>query len=107
MEQGFYLTWDVVIKIASILAAVGAIITLAVKGVHWFDKQEEQTNDINKLNKKHNEDISSIQSELTILTYGTLACLKGLQEKGCDGPVTEAIDKIERYINKKAHCQNK
>lgn len=105
MEQGFYLTWDAVIKIAAILAAVGAIVTLFVKGVHWFDKQEKQTNDINKLDKKHDEDIASIQNELTILTYGTLACLKGLREKGCDGPVTEAIDKIERYINKKAHCQ--
>ena len=41
MEQGFYLTWDEVIKIATILTAVGVIITLFVKGVHWFDKQEK------------------------------------------------------------------
>lgn len=107
MEQGFYLTWDEVIKIATILTAVGVIITLFVKGVHWFDKQEKQIHDIDKLDKKHDEDIASIQDELTVLTYGTLACLKGLQEKGCDGPVTEAIDKIEKYINKKAHCQDK
>lgn len=105
MEQGFYLTWDAVIKIAAILAAVGAIVTLLIKCVHWFDKQEKQTTDVNKLNKKHDEDIASIQNELEILTYGTLACLKGLHEKGCDGPVTEAIDKIEKYVNRKAHSQ--
>ena len=28
---------------------------------------------------------------------------KGLQEKGCNGPVTEAINKIEKYLNAKAH----
>lgn len=34
---------------------------------------------------------------------GTLACLKGLAEQGCDGAVTEAIAKIEKHINKNAH----
>lgn len=32
-----------------------------------------------------------------------LACLKGLKEQGCDGPVTSAINQIEKYINKQAH----
>ena len=31
------------------------------------------------------------------------ACLKGLQEQGCNGPVTEAVNRIEEYLNKKAH----
>ena len=39
----------------------------------------------------------------TLLTYGVLACLKGLKEQGCNGPVSEAINKIEKYLNKKAH----
>ncbi|MBE6692662.1 MAG: branched-chain amino acid ABC transporter permease, partial [Ruminococcaceae bacterium] len=34
-----------------------------------------------------------------------LACLKGLAAQGCNGPVSEAIDKIEKHINKKAHEQ--
>lgn len=34
-----------------------------------------------------------------------LACLKGLKEQGCNGPVTEAIDKIQKHINKQAHDQ--
>lgn len=40
-----------------------------------------------------------------LLTYGILACLKGLKEQGCNGPVTEAIDKIEKHVNKQAHDQ--
>lgn len=40
-----------------------------------------------------------------LLTYAVLACLKGLKEQGCNGPVTEAIGKIEKHINQKAHGQ--
>ena len=41
--------------------------------------------------------------ERQLLTYGVLACLKGLQEKGCNGPVTEAVKRFEKYLNQKAH----
>jgi len=47
--------------------------------------------------------MQGINREQQLLTYGVLACLKGLQEKGCNGPVTEAIHKIEKYLNAKAH----
>ena len=49
------------------------------------------------------EDMRSINEEQTLLTYGVLACLKGLKEQGCNGPVSEAINKIEKFLNKKAH----
>jgi len=65
----------------------------AVFAVHkWFLKQEKQ-----------DKDIKAIKEEQTILTQGILACLMGLKEQGCNGPVTEAIDKIETYLNEKAH----
>lgn len=99
----------------------GAVVTAAVlliqrfaKGVRWFDRQEQQTTDIESLKAKHEadmaalkevlaEDMEGINKEQQLLTYGVLACLKGLQEKGCNGPVTEAINKIEKYLNAKAH----
>ena len=28
-----------------------------------------------------------------MICYGVLACLKGLKEKGCNGPVTDALNK--------------
>ena len=49
------------------------------------------------------EDIKEIKLEQSILTQGVLACLKGLKEQGCDGPVTVAIEKIEHHLNKQAH----
>ena len=55
--------------------------------------------------KAPDRELSAIRKENTLLTYGVLACLKGLEEQGCDGPVHEAIDKIERDLNLRAHDQ--
>lgn len=86
------ITADTIIKAAAFLAAVGAIIALIFKIVHWVDEQKNQS-----------EEIKNIKEEQTLLTYGVLACLKGLSEQGCDGPVTEAINKIEKHLNQQAH----
>ena len=55
------------------------------------------------LRNLHCSDMGNLNEEQRLLMYGVLACLKGLQEKGCNGPVTEAIYTLEKYINKKAH----
>lgn len=88
------LTWQTVITVAAVLAAAGGIGAAVARVVRWLDRQKEQ-----------DRDLDAIREEQTLLTYGVLACLKGLQEQGCDGPVTDAIDKIERHINKAAHNQ--
>ena len=65
----------------------------AIFAVHkWFLKQEKQ-----------DADIKAIKEEQTVLTQGVLACLQGLHEQGCNGPVTAAIDKLETHLNKQAH----
>lgn len=75
------------------------------KIIKWFQAQEKQTTDIEDLKKQEKEDIKAMEDELCLLTYAVLACLKGLKEQGCNGPVTEAIGKIEKHINQKAHGQ--
>ena len=95
--------WQTLITISAVLAAIVAIVGRFAKGVRWFDNQSKQDGKIDNLQKKHDEDISSIQEEQTLLVYGILACLKGLKEQGCNGPVTEAIGKIEKHLNQKAH----
>ena len=83
---------DIILRIASIIVAAGTIIGFAVALIKWYLKQEKQ-----------DKDIKAIKEEQTLLTYGVLACLKGLKEQGCDGPVTTAINQIEKHINKQAH----
>lgn len=85
-------TWQTIITVAAVITAVVTITGRYNKLYDWIKKQEEQ----DKL-------IKSIQEEQTLLTYGVLACLKGLKEQGANGPVTEAINKIEKHINEKAH----
>lgn len=86
------LTWQSLIGAAAIIGAIVAIINYLKKLFGWFEKQEMQE-----------KEIKEIKEEQTILTYGILACLRGLHEQGCNGPVTEAIDKIEKHLNQKAH----
>ena len=108
------ITWQSVITAGAVLAALTAIITLFVKVVHFIDRQKEQDGEIKnnreerekemaELRIAHDKDIAAIKTEQTLLTYGILACLKGLKEQGCNGPVTEAINKIEKHLNEEAH----
>ena len=71
----------------------------------WIQTQQEQTKEIEKLKEQETEDIKSIKDEMCLLTYAVLACLKGLKEQGCNGPVSEAIAKVEKHINQAAHGQ--
>ena len=78
--------------LAATITALGVIFGAVFAIYRWFLKQEKQ-----------DKDIAAIKEEQTLLTYGVLACLKGLKEQGCDGPVTSAITQIEKHINKQAH----
>lgn len=97
------LTWQTIITAAAVVGALGALATFVAKLVRWVDRQKKQDEDIKGLKKHHEEDMESIKEEQTLLVYGILACLKGLSEQGCNGPVTEAINKLEKHLNQKAH----
>ena len=78
--------------LAATITALGVVFG-AIFAVHkWFLKQEKQ-----------DADIKAIKEEQTVLTQGVLACLQGLHEQGCNGPVTAAIEKLETHLNKQAH----
>lgn len=86
------ITWQAVVTAAAVVGALVALVTYFVKLVHWVDEQ-----------KKQDGDIAAMKNEQTLIIYALLACLKGLKEQGCNGPVTEAIGKIEKHLNKEAH----
>ena len=108
------LTWQSITTAGAVLGALTAFVMLFVRLVRWVDRQKAQDVELANLRKKHDEELETlrgehsaetkeIKAEQTILTYGILACLKGLHEKGCNGPVTEAIGVIETHLNEKAH----
>lgn len=94
-----------IITAFALLGAIVGITLYFVKAVRWFDRQKKHDKELKKLEQKHADDMKAIQKELSIITQGQLACLKGLQEKGCNGPVTKAIEMLEEYLNITAHEQ--
>lgn len=96
-------TWQGIITASAVIAAVVAIVAYFAKAVRWVDKQNEQDEEIKRLKQHHEEDIKSLKEEQSLLIEGILACLLGLKEQGCNGPVTKAIEKYNTYLNEKAH----
>ena len=86
-------TAQTIITLAAFVGAIIALVKVYNKGYDFVQQQ-----------KKQDAVIADMQGEQALLTYGILACLKGLKEQGCDGPVTEAITKIEKHLNEKAHA---
>lgn len=89
-----YVDFHTIITVGEVIAAVITIGTACLVVLKWFQKQNKQ-----------DADIAALKEETCLLTYGILACLKGLKEQGCNGPVTEAVNKIEKHLNEKAHDQ--
>ena len=97
------ITPQTIITAAALLSAATALIIAFSKFVRWVDKQKQQTEDIEKLKTEHNKDIQEVKDELQVLCYGMLAALDGLIQKGANGNVTKAHEKLEKHLNSKSH----
>lgn len=83
---------ELITSLASTITACGVVLGVIFAVYNWYLKNEKQ-----------DEAIRAIKEEQSVLTRGVLACLKGLKEQGCNGPVTDAISDIETHLNKQAH----
>ena len=86
------LTAQTVITAASLLAALGSLGGMVAWWVRFVDRDRRQ-----------DAELKAIRREQTLLCYGMTACLKGMKEQGCNGPVTTALDKLEKHLNQAAH----
>lgn len=123
-----YIDAQTIITAGAVVSALVLLGTWLFKFYDKFKKVDENANEIARVEKEakereeelkkslrgeidelkalHQSDQGGIQEELTLVVYSLLACLKGLQAQGCNGPVSEAVEKIEKHINKKAHGQD-
>ena len=86
------LTWQSIITAGGVLSALLLLLTTYNRVYRWTLRQKEQ-----------DEELKAIRKENTLLTYGVLACLKGMAEQGCNGPCKDALDKLDKHLNKEAH----
>lgn len=87
-----YIDGNTIIKAAAIISALVVIIGGIISIYKIFEN-----------NKKQNEVIKSMQEEQTIICYGLKGALQGLIEQGCDGPCKEALNMLNKHLNKSAH----
>lgn len=83
---------EMLVDLAALLTALGVIGGVVVWGIKFIARQQKQ-----------DKELTAIRKEQTLICYGILACLRGLKEQGCDGPVTEALGKLEKHLNQAAH----
>ena len=83
---------DTLITLAQLLTALGVIGGVVL----WCFKFVQRS-------RRQNEELKAIRREQTLICYGLLACLQGLKEQGCNGPVTEAMNRLEEHLNQAAH----
>ena len=83
---------NTIVEAAALLGALSVLFG-AIIALH---KQYES-------NKKQSEVIKEIQEEQTLICYGLRGALKGLIEQGCDGPCKDALNMLDKHLNKSAH----
>ena len=87
-----YIDIESVKALAALITAIGVIGGVLIAGYNFYLRQ-----------KKQDEELAAIRGELQIVCYGLRACLSGLIEQGCNGPVKEARDALDKHLNKAAH----
>ena len=87
-----YINADTIINAASLLGAIGALVAANVSVYKVIES-----------NKKQSEFSNAIQEEQTLICYGLRGALQGLVEQGSNGPCKDALDKLDKHLNKSAH----
>lgn len=87
-----YIDVDTIIKAASLLGALIALVGAIIAVYKVYDSNRKQT-----------EAIKAMQEEQTLICYGLRGALQGLIEQGCDGPCKDALNQLDKYLNKTAH----
>ena len=83
---------DTLITIAAVIGALSVIFGVVFAVYRWYLKQEKQ-----------DKDIAHIKEEDTLIVFALSACLDGLQQLGANHTVSIAKDKLDKYINQRAH----
>ncbi len=84
---------------AAVIGAAVALIGYLAKVFNFVKEPENLKEEIAAVKAEQ----EAMKKEQRVLTNGILACLKGLQEQGANGPVTAAIKEIEQYLIETAH----
>lgn len=87
-----YIDTSTIIQVAAVFTAAGVLVG-AIIAVYKLVEN----------NKKQSQRIEDIMEEQTVICYGLKGALQGLIEQGCNGPCKDALERLDKHLNKKAH----
>lgn len=87
-----YIDADTIIKAAALLGALTALVGAIIAIYKVYEG-----------NRKQSDAIKAIQDEQTLICYGLRGALQGLIEQGCNGPCKDALNLLDKHLNKEAH----
>ena len=87
-----YIDADTIITAGSLVAALSAL-----AGVIFYIYRRSEND------KKQSEVINAVQKEQTLICYGLKCVLQGVIELGADGPCKDALNMLDKHLNKSAH----
>ena len=85
-----------VVYIATIISACTVIVGAILAVFKFYDSSKRR-------DERHEKDIKKIKAENTLLCYGVLACLDGLEQLGANHTVPDTKKMLQKHLNKAAH----
>ena len=104
-----YIDASTIITAASVVGGLGVLGGAVAHVARIVQRDKRQSAAVYKVlenNKKQNEFINAMQEEQTIICYGLRGALQGLIESGCNGPCKDALGKLDKHLNQKAHTSS-
>ena len=83
---------DYIITAAAVVTAISAISTVLITAYKWYQRQNQDSREIQKL-----------KEENALIYYALSACLDGLIQLGANHDVPKVKDKLDKFINQSAH----
>jgi len=87
-----YIDADWIIKAASVVGALSVIVGAIIAVYKILES-----------NKRQSAEINAMKEEQTIICYALQGALQGLIEQGCDGPCKDALNMLQKHLNRTAH----
>lgn len=87
-----YIDADVIVKAAAVVGAVSVLVGAIVAVYKVLES-----------NKRQSAEINAMKEEQIIICYALQGALQGLIEQGCDGPCKDALNLLQKHLNKTAH----
>ena len=98
-----YITLDTLVLIGSAVGVIATLIGVILKAHKWYLELESLRSEVAELKAHHEEDLKQVNEENTMICYALSACLDGLRQLGANGEVSVARDKMDKFLNQKAH----